>query len=77
MYARNVNKDHPDYPVYIEKCKKLWEFYGKKIADEEAKHSEYRGKDSPASETMRALDQERNEELRKLQKEYSHLFAEE
>lgn len=77
MNAKSVNKEHPDYSVYIEKCKKLWEFYGKKIADEEAKYTAYLGKDSPASAVTRELDRKRNEELRSLQKEYAHLFMEE
>lgn len=77
MSAKSVNREHPDYSVYIEKCKKLWELYGKKIADEEAKYAEYLGKDSPASVVTKELDRKRNEELRLLQKEYSYLFTEE
>lgn len=77
MSGKSANRGHPDYPVYIEKCKSIWERYGKKIADEEAKYAECRGRDSPASEMTKKLDRERNNELRLLQQEYSYLFTEE
>lgn len=74
---RRVDRDHPDYPVYISKCKVLFAIYQKQIDEEMEKYPELHGLDHPAYVVTRKLDRERNAELRKLQKEYSHLFTEE
>ena len=79
MCAKRVNREHPDYPVYIDKCRKIHAVYQKKIDVEEAKYPDWRnwpGRDHPSSLVIRQIGREENEELKKLQQEYSYLFIE-
>lgn len=77
MSGKRVNREHPDYPVYISKCKALFAAYQRQIEEEMEKYPEQHGRDHPAYIVTRQLDREKNVELRKLQKEYSYLFTEE
>ena len=72
-----MDRDHPDYPVYISKCKALFASYQKRIDEEMEKYPDQHGLDHPAYVVTRQLDREKNAELRKLQKEYAYLFTEE
>lgn len=82
MCAKRVNKEHPDYQVYIEKCRMLQKKYQPLIEAEEA----HRMSECPnwrncydALETAekKRLYTAHNIELRKLQQEYDYLFIEE
>lgn len=77
MNAKRVNREHPDYSAYIEKCKKICAAYQKRIDEEEARYPDWRGQDHPASVVTRQISREETAELKKLQQEYSYLFAEE
>lgn len=77
MCGKRVNREHPDYPVYISKCKSLFAAYQKQFDEEIAKYPDQHGRDHPAYAVIRPLDRKKNAELRELQKEYSYLFTEE
>lgn len=67
---RKINKEHPDYPKYIEKCKAL----AKRI---DAELSEIEPMPSGRNERSVILIRKKEaQELKKLQEEYSHLFTE-
>lgn len=70
-----INKDHPDYPGYIAKCKALADKYYHQEAREEEKAKGWRGLDSPVAGEVYAICTEHHRELKKLQAEYSHLFC--
>lgn len=74
-----VNREHPDYPKYIEECEKLWAKYDLLMKEEEsrvkAENPNWMNcRDAMETEKMRSLDMQRNRELRKLQEKYSYLF---
>ncbi len=75
---RKINKAHPQYPEYIEKCTKLFQYYWELMDAEDAKYpiTEKPPQDSPADSVNRKLARERNEKLREIQKEYDFLFEE-
>lgn len=66
-----INKNHPDYPVYIKKCKALTEYYDK----EARKVRIYNRKMFDGPECQ--IHKKYCKELKKIQKEYAHLFQEE
>lgn len=73
-----VNKKHPDYPEYIEKCKKLRDKYFKIVEKEEAKYPEWSPKlriRHPASAAVRRIMKQHDAELMALQAEYDYLFT--
>ena len=73
-----VNEEHPDYPEYIEKCKKLRDKYLKIIDKEEAKYPEWSPKlriRHPASAAVRRIMKQHDAELMALQAEYDFLFT--
>ena len=74
-----VNKSHPDFPEYLEKCKALRDKYLKLIEKEEAKYPEWNLKSkirNPAELATRELIKRHDNELIALQKEYNYLFTE-
>lgn len=74
-----VNKAHPDYPEYLEKCKALWARYKKMIDKEEAKYPGwYPGLtyEHPAAKEVRRIMKRHDNELIALQTEYDYLFQE-
>lgn len=79
---KSANKNHPDYPEYIEKCKALWAEYKPRFEALEKKRQElypnWRGLDGPSEITTeeRILQRKHNAELKELQKEYAYLFTE-
>lgn len=74
---KRANENHPDYPEYIEKCKKLSEIYFKQEDELAARYSGWRGLDSPAGTEIKQIHKEHNAKLKALQKEYAHIFTEE
>ena len=69
-----VNKNHPDYPKYIEKCKALRDSF---IEEEDAVLDKYptpNGLDHPAARELRQISILHNAALKALQEEYSYLF---
>ncbi len=81
MSARkSINKNHPDFEEYMEKCRDIQKRY---IAEDEAvekagraKYPDWSGKDSPWGMETRRVQRKYNAELKALQEEYSHLFTE-
>jgi len=81
MNARKkVNKNHPDYPAYLEKCKAIWAVYEPQVDAVEKKgrkeYPDWRGKDSPWGDELREIMRDFHTALKKLQEEYAHLFTE-
>ena len=72
-----VNKNHPDYPVYSQKHKALWDAYMELWNTEDAKYPNWNGQDSPAHETLRDAHRKLSTEIKALQRKYAHLFTEE
>lgn len=72
-----VNKLHPDYPEYIEKCRAMSEKFFAEEDAEKAKYPDWKGRDHPAGEKLMEISKKHNAALRELQKEYAYLFAEE
>ena len=64
-----VNKAHPDYPDYIEKCKQLKEWYLEKSKDLWVPTGVRDG-----NSALHAVQKEHNQKLKQLQKEYQYLF---
>jgi len=81
IYARKkkVNKNHPDYPGYLKKCKTIWEVYEPQLdAVEKKRRKEYpdwNGLDCPWGDEEQKIMVEYHKELRKLRKEYGYLFT--
>ena len=70
-----INKEHPDYSEYIEKCKAMNKTY---IDEEDALRAQYpdwRGKDHPATDKLLDITKRHNAALKALQREYAHLFT--
>lgn len=81
MCAKRVDKDHPDYPVYIEKCWALQKKYQPMIVAEEERLKAERPDwmncmDGLESVQKTQLYRQMHAELKALQKEYSYLFTE-
>ena len=77
MRGKRINKSHPSYAEYIEKCKLLFEEYIELTEAEEAKYKSWHpgsGFDHPASVAVRELERDRNEKLGVLQKEYADIW---
>ena len=64
-----IDKKHPDYPKYIEKCKALAKRTDEEIAKIESKPLCH---DGPST----AIYKKEARELKKLQEEYAYLFVE-
>lgn len=64
-----ANKEHPDYPEYIEKCKQLKEWYLEQSKDLWVPTGVRDG-----NSALHAVQREHNRKLKKLQEEYQHLF---
>lgn len=65
-----VNKEHPDYPVYIEKCRKLRDNFEKET---EPLWKPTGGMDGNSK--LFSAQREHNRKLKELQREFSHLFS--
>lgn len=72
-----VNKNHPDYPIYSEKFKALWDAYMDLRDREYAKYPEWHGWDHPADDVVRPAHRKLSADIKALQKEYAHLFTKE
>ena len=66
-----ANRAHPDYPEYIEKCKKLKEWYIEESEDLVIPDIGWDG-----NTALYAVQREHNRRLKELQKEYWYLFEE-
>lgn len=82
MCAKRVNKEHPDYSIYIEKCQALHKKYQSLIEAEEARRMAEcpnwkNGYDALETAEKKKLYTAYNAELKKLQQEYAYLFTEE
>lgn len=82
MRGKSVNKRHPDYPAYIEKCRALQRKYQPMLdAEEERRKTECPNwlncLDVLETPEKKRFCTQHNQELRALQKEYAHLFIEE
>lgn len=64
-----ANREHPDYPEYIEKCKRLKEWYLEKSKDLWVPTGARDG-----NLALHAVQKEHNRKLKQLQKEYQYLF---
>ena len=75
---RNINKTHPDYPKYIEKCRTISDtFLAEERAAETAAQNKYpnwRGLDHPGLKEFHEIKKRHHEALEKLKKEYWYLF---
>lgn len=71
---KGINRDHPRYNEYIEKCEQVFSKYDLLIEEERAKSKEWSGLDNPFMETIISLQKECSKKLRIIQKEYSYLF---
>lgn len=69
-----VNKEHPLFREYYDKCMVLRDEYITKRKAVRARFPAWQGKDHPASAELLELDRQQHAELRALQKEYSFLF---
>lgn len=80
---KSANKNHPDFPEYIQKCRVLWAKYKSQFDVLEKKREElypdWSGRDGPPEITAeeRILQKKYNAELKELKKEYACLFTEE
>ena len=70
-----INKEHPQYAEYIQKCESLFDAYEEVFRKERAKYPEWRGQDHPSGTVIRPLARERNQKLKALQREYHFLFT--
>lgn len=82
MGGKRVNKTHPDYPAYIEKCRSLQHKYQLLIEAEEARQKVAVPNWRTCLDALETVERHRlvaqhNAELRKLQQEYTYLFTEE
>lgn len=68
----HINRNHPDYPEYIEKCKALGDKWFAMEEEERAKYPDWKGKDHPAD--TKEIYRQLNAGLKQLQAEYAHLF---
>lgn len=69
-----VNKAHPDYQEYIQKCKEL---QTAEMAEEDkilSRYPDWNGQDHPESERLRQIYMKYSIKLKTLQAEYSYLF---
>ena len=66
-----ADRAHPDYPEYIEKCKRLRDWY---IAESEDLWVPTGGRDGNTA--LYAVQREHNRRLKELQREYWYLFEE-
>lgn len=77
---KSANKNHPDFPEYIEKYKALWAKYEPQFDALEKKrqelYSDWHGLDGPIESERLKLFKKRNVELKELVKEYEYLFTE-
>lgn len=71
---RSINKQHPQYAEYIEKCEKLASEYFKIEDKLKAQYPDWRGLDHPADGEIAPYRQKFHADLRKLQVEYLFLF---
>lgn len=82
MSGKSVNRTHPDYTIYIEKCRALQNKYKTLfVIEEERRKAEVPNwrtcLDALETVEKRRLEVQHNAELRELQQEYSYLFTEE
>ena len=70
-----IDKSHPNYPEYVQKCYALSEKYSALEDAERAKYPDWKGLDHPAAREIKRLSNERNADLRQLKQEYSYLFT--
>ena len=75
---RNINKAHPDYPQYIEKCRMMSDAFLAEYRAAEAaaqnKYPNWRGLDHPESRKFNEIKKRLHKALEKLKKEYWYLF---
>ena len=81
MSGKSVNRTHPDYTIYIEKCRALHRKYQPLIEAEEARQKAAVPNwrtclDALETIERRRLEVQHNTELKKLQQEYAYLFTE-
>lgn len=82
MGGKRVNRTHPDYPVYIEKCRALQRKYQPLIEAEEERQRAAVPNWKTCLDALETVERHRlmvqhNAELRELQQEYAYLFTEE
>lgn len=82
MCAKRVNKKHPDYLIYIEKCRALQKKYQPLIEAEEARRMEECPNWRNCYDALETVEKKKlytaySAELRELQQEYAYLFTEE
>ncbi len=73
---QRINKQHPQYAEYIEKCEKLASEYFKIEDKLKAQYPNWRGLDHPADGEIMPYWKKFHEDLKRLQAEYSFLFVE-
>ncbi len=77
---RRIDRDHPDYREYIEKChdiqKRMIAETDRVDADGWGKYPDWQGRDTPWDDELRSCYQKYEAELRELKKRYAHLFSE-
>ena len=73
---QRINKQHPQYAEYIEKCEKLASEYFEIEDKLKAQYPNWRGLDHPADGEIMPYWKKFHEDLKRLQAEYSFLFVE-
>lgn len=72
---RRINKNHPDYTQYIEKCLELGERFHNEENAVLANYPEWRGQDHPASAEIYQIKMRFHKALDDLRNEYAYLFS--
>ena len=69
-----VNKKHPLFQEYYDKCMALGDEYAEKREKVRTRFPGWQGKDHPAGAELLGLDRQQHAKLRVLQQEYFFLF---
>ena len=69
-----VNKKHPKYSEYIEKCRELRDYFSQEENQILAQYPLYKGLDHPATKELREITRRHNAALQELQQQYGFLF---